>query len=343
PGSTTKIDRNNNLDFSPSSADGSDSSHSTRRRRSGSTDRSHSGSPYCERRGSWKDSAFQFDGCSQKQNGDDASTQVSAMAVLAQKAASMLANSSASFPGFSSVGASCRHSDFIADSLGNQNRDLIQFPGFVLPQNALQTPTNTGPSLRFPSRRPSPIFNESNGALKYLQLQNLLSSTSGNVLSSLWANRLQSVFHQSDHQEREVRLQMNGPMFPQHNSILMGQSRRRKARTVFTEQQLTGLERRFDSQKYLSTPERIDLANRLELSETQVKTWFQNRRMKHKKQSRRTQSGEVGQDSTDDDSDSSYARNTCETHESREFQITDSKPTHYTRPVLGLPVPTLRP
>uniref|UniRef100_H2Y9Z7 Uncharacterized protein n=1 Tax=Ciona savignyi TaxID=51511 RepID=H2Y9Z7_CIOSA len=197
PGSTTKIDRNNNLDFSPSSADGSDSSHSTRRRRSGSTDRSHSGSPYCERRGSWKDSAFQFDGCSQKQNGDDASTQVSAMAVLAQKAASMLANSSASFPGFSSVGASCRHSDFIADSLGNQNRDLIQFPGFVLPQNALQTPTNTGPSLRFPSRRPSPIFNESNGALKYLQLQNLLSSTSGNVLSSLWANRLQSVFHQS--------------------------------------------------------------------------------------------------------------------------------------------------
>ncbi|CAJ0582489.1 unnamed protein product, partial [Mesorhabditis spiculigera] len=59
--------------------------------------------------------------------------------------------------------------------------------------------------------------------------------------------------------------------------------RRRKARTVFSDAQLQGLERRFATQRYLSTPERIDLANNLNLSETQVKTWFQNRRMKHKK------------------------------------------------------------
>uniref|UniRef100_A0A0N4UDB3 Homeobox domain-containing protein n=1 Tax=Dracunculus medinensis TaxID=318479 RepID=A0A0N4UDB3_DRAME len=59
--------------------------------------------------------------------------------------------------------------------------------------------------------------------------------------------------------------------------------RRRKARTVFSDQQLQGLEKRFESQRYLSTPERIELASLLNLSETQVKTWFQNRRMKHKK------------------------------------------------------------
>lgn len=52
------------------------------------------------------------------------------------------------------------------------------------------------------------------------------------------------------------------------------QCRRRKARTVFSDHQLNGLEKRFESQRYLSTPERMELANNLGLSETQVKTWF---------------------------------------------------------------------
>jgi len=47
-------------------------------------------------------------------------------------------------------------------------------------------------------------------------------------------------------------------------------SRRRKARTVFSDQQLNGLEHRFGSQKYLSTPERVELASQLNLTETQV-------------------------------------------------------------------------
>ncbi|RWS19008.1 homeobox domain protein-like protein [Leptotrombidium deliense] len=64
--------------------------------------------------------------------------------------------------------------------------------------------------------------------------------------------------------------------------------RRRKARTVFSDQQLNGLERRFETQRYLSTPERLELATGLNLSETQVKTWFQNRRMKHKKMMRKS-------------------------------------------------------
>lgn len=47
--------------------------------------------------------------------------------------------------------------------------------------------------------------------------------------------------------------------------------------------QLIGLEKRFENQKYLSTPDRIQLAEFLGLSQLQVKTWYQNRRMKWKK------------------------------------------------------------
>ena len=47
--------------------------------------------------------------------------------------------------------------------------------------------------------------------------------------------------------------------------------------------QLIGLEKRFENQKYLSTPDRILLADSLGLSQLQVKTWYQNRRMKWKK------------------------------------------------------------
>nr|XP_033775268.1 homeobox protein BarH-like 2 [Geotrypetes seraphini] len=57
----------------------------------------------------------------------------------------------------------------------------------------------------------------------------------------------------------------------------------RRSRTIFTELQLMGLEKKFQKQKYLSTPDRLDLAQALGLTQLQVKTWYQNRRMKWKK------------------------------------------------------------
>lgn len=58
----------------------------------------------------------------------------------------------------------------------------------------------------------------------------------------------------------------------------------RRSRTVFTDLQLMALEKRFETQKYLSTPDRIEVAEALGLTQLQVKTWYQNRRMKWKKQ-----------------------------------------------------------
>lgn len=51
-------------------------------------------------------------------------------------------------------------------------------------------------------------------------------------------------------------------------------------RAVFSDNQRIGLEKRFQLQKYISKPDRKKLAEKLGLRDSQVKIWFQNRRMK---------------------------------------------------------------
>ncbi|KAL5268831.1 hypothetical protein ACHWQZ_G002615 [Mnemiopsis leidyi] len=57
----------------------------------------------------------------------------------------------------------------------------------------------------------------------------------------------------------------------------------RKARTLFSPLQLERLENEFQKTKYLSTWDREKLARYLQITDTQVKTWFQNRRKKWKR------------------------------------------------------------
>lgn len=71
------------------------------------------------------------------------------------------------------------------------------------------------------------------------------------------------------------------------NEIKTKKSRSRgnkRIRTIFTQDQLDKLENEFMRQQYMVGTERYYLANELNLNEAQVKIWFQNRRIKWRKE-----------------------------------------------------------
>ncbi|KAK0394679.1 hypothetical protein QR680_000871 [Steinernema hermaphroditum] len=60
--------------------------------------------------------------------------------------------------------------------------------------------------------------------------------------------------------------------------------KKRRVRTSFARWQLEILEREFHCQQYIVGQQRIELAARLDLNELQVKIWFQNRRIKWRRE-----------------------------------------------------------
>uniref|UniRef100_UPI0037E88136 hematopoietically-expressed homeobox protein hhex n=1 Tax=Semicossyphus pulcher TaxID=241346 RepID=UPI0037E88136 len=77
--------------------------------------------------------------------------------------------------------------------------------------------------------------------------------------------------------------------------------KRKGGQVRFSNDQTIELEKKFETQKYLSPPERKRLAKMLQLSERQVKTWFQNRRAKWRRLKQENPQGgkrEVEEDSS---------------------------------------------
>uniref|UniRef100_A0A1B0GJW4 Homeobox domain-containing protein n=1 Tax=Lutzomyia longipalpis TaxID=7200 RepID=A0A1B0GJW4_LUTLO len=144
------------------------------------------------------------------------------------------------------------------------------------------------------------ITTDSNKSVNHFaESQRLLSLSGGNLtrlpgisaLSPHYTHHQPSALQslQQLHQQHSSST-ANHLSFPQrernrsdHSGSKKSSMKSKRVRTIFTPEQLERLEAEFERQQYMVGPERLYLAHTLQLTEAQVKVWFQNRRIKWRK------------------------------------------------------------
>ena len=119
---------------------------------------------------------------------------------------------------------------------------------------------------RFTNQFPNPVKYEPNGPASLTNYMNIMSM----------------INHGHPGQPQMGAGPTNGcppySSFHHANNGVSSHGKKRKRRVLFSKQQTTELERRFQEQRYLSAPERELLASSIKLTPTQVKIWYQNHR-----------------------------------------------------------------